>query len=98
MQAPQARESFEFGGRFVWEPDEETIRNANLTRFMEMHEIPDYGTLMQRSTDDVGWFTASVLNFLKIEFYEPYRTVVDLSRGIQLPEWCVGGNGEENWR
>ena len=46
---------------------------------------------MGRSTEDVPWFTEAVLKFLDIQFYEPYQKVVDLSRGIAWPEWCVGG-------
>ena len=29
--------------------------------------------------------------FLDIRFYQPYTQVVDLSRGIAWPRWCVGG-------
>ena len=29
--------------------------------------------------------------FLNIEFYEPYEQVVDLSKGIAWPKWCVNG-------
>jgi acetyl-CoA synthetase len=46
---------------------------------------------MKRSTEDVAWFTDALLKYLEIEFYEPYSQVVDLSGGIQLPKWCVGG-------
>ncbi|NPA31674.1 MAG: AMP-binding protein, partial [Chloroflexi bacterium] len=58
---------------------------------MRRHNIPDYDTLMQRSTDDIAWFTEAVLDYLGIEFYEPYTQIVDLSRGPQWPRWCVGG-------
>ncbi|GAB4425868.1 MAG: AMP-binding protein [Anaerolineales bacterium] len=82
---------FNFGGQIVWTPDYETIKHANLTHFMRQHEIKDFGELMRRSTDDVAWFTESVLQFLDLQFYEPYSQVVDLSEGIQFPKWCVGG-------
>jgi len=84
-------DSFEFGGDIVWEPTPDYIERANLTRFMRQHGIKDFSELMQRSTEEVAWFTESVLKFLNIEFYEPYSQVVDLSEGIQFPKWCVGG-------
>lgn len=84
-------DSFEFGGNIVWEPTTDYIEHANLTRFMEQHGIKNFDELMRRSTEDVAWFTDAVLKFLDIQFYEPYSRVVDLSEGIQFPEWCVGG-------
>ena len=84
-------ESFEFGGEIIWRPTADYIENANLTHFMRQHEIKDFGELMRRSTEDVAWFTDAVLQFLNIQFYEPYSKVIDLSEGIQYPKWCVGG-------
>ncbi len=84
-------EQFTFGGEIVWRPSREHIEHANLTKFMRLHGIKDFDELMQRSTGDVPWFTEAVLKFLDIQFYAPYSNVVDLSDGIQLPRWCVGG-------
>nr|KXH71728.1 MAG: AMP-dependent synthetase [Candidatus Thorarchaeota archaeon SMTZ1-45] len=85
------KETFEFGGEIVWRPTSEHVEKANLTRFMKLHEIEDFDELMQRSTEDVAWFTDALLKFLNIEFYEPYDQVVDLSNGIAWPRWCVNG-------
>jgi acetyl-CoA synthetase len=57
---------------------------------MDRHAIATFDELMQRSTADIRWFWEAVFEDLKLEFYEPYTQVVDLSRGIQWPEWCVG--------
>ncbi|MBI3166975.1 MAG: AMP-binding protein [Chloroflexi bacterium] len=84
-------EQFTFGGEIVWSPAQEQVEGANLTAFMRMWGIRDFEALMQKSTGDVAWFTEAVLKFLDIQFYEPYSKVVDLSAGIQLPKWCVGG-------
>jgi acetyl-CoA synthetase len=84
-------QSFEFGGKIVWQPTPDYVERAHLTHFMRQHNIENFDTLMQRSTDDVAWFTEAVLKYLQIEFYEPYTQVVDLSSGIQWPHWCLGG-------
>jgi acetyl-CoA synthetase len=84
-------EQFTFGGDIVWRPTQAHIERAHLTSFMRQNEIADFDTLMKRSTEDVAWFTDALLKYLDIEFYEPYSQVVDLSGGIQLPKWCVGG-------
>ncbi len=84
-------DKFDFGGEIVWRPNKDYIENARLTAFMQTHKIPSIEELMKRSTQDVAWFTEAVLNFLDIQFYEPYSNVVDLKKGIAWPEWCVGG-------
>ena len=84
-------DSFTFGGDIVWRPTREHIERAHLTAFMRQHGIENFDALMKRSTEDVAWFTDAVLKYLDIQFCEPYSQAVDLSNGIQLPKWCVGG-------
>ncbi len=84
-------EHFDFGGPIVWRPSAAEIERARLTEFMRRHGIADFAALMRRSTEDVAWFTAAVLDFLDIRFKQPYTEVVDLSEGIAWPKWCVGG-------
>lgn len=82
---------FSFGGPVVWEPSSEYIQRAHLTRFMREHGLPNFDSLMARSTQDVAWFSEAVLQYLDIRFAKPYSQVVDVSRGIAWPQWCVGG-------
>ena len=84
-------EKFDFGGEIVWRPTEEQIARSHLKRFMDLHALPSFDALMARSTADVAWFTEAVLAYLDIQFQRPYSQIVDLSRGIQWPEWCVDG-------
>jgi acetyl-CoA synthetase len=84
-------ESFDFGGQVVWQPTPDYAENAHLTRFMRQHGLGDFDALLRRSTQDVAWFTAAVLDYLDIRFYQPYSQVVDLSRGVAWPRWCVDG-------
>ena len=83
------KENFKFGGSVVWKPSKDNVERANLTRFMKLHGIETFDELQQRSTEDVGWFTDAILKFLDIQFYQSYSEVVDLSRGIVWPRWCV---------
>ncbi len=84
-------EQFEFGGEIVWRPTEDYVADAHLTQFMRRHGISDFAALIRRANEDVSWFTAAVLDYLDIRFYRPFEQVVDLSAGIELPRWCVGG-------
>ncbi|HEY6168300.1 MAG TPA: AMP-binding protein [Verrucomicrobiae bacterium] len=84
-------ETFDFGGEIVWRPTPGLIAQSNLKRFMDRHGIASLDELQRRSTTDIAWFWDAVLRDLDIRFYEPYSRVVDLSRGIEWPEWCVSG-------
>ena len=80
---------FPFNQSIVWRPDEEYLGRSRLKRFMDRHGLSTVEELMERSTTDLDWFWEATFEDLGIEFYEPYTQVVDLSRGIQWPTWCV---------
>ena len=84
-------EKFEFGGEIVWRPTPELIAQSHLKRFMERQGIGSLDELMRRSSSDIAWFWEAVLQELDIQFYSPYSRIVDLSRGLPWPHWCVGG-------
>ncbi|GGK25401.1 acetyl-CoA synthetase [Caldalkalibacillus thermarum] len=75
----------------AWEPSEEQIKDANLTRFLKQHGLEDLAQLLKKSTEDLEWFYEAVLKALHIKWHHPYRQVVDLSKGMQWPRWFVGG-------
>ncbi|MBI4501559.1 MAG: AMP-binding protein [Gemmatimonadetes bacterium] len=75
----------------AWRPDEATRRRARLTHFLEFCKLESFEQMYRRSIEDVAWFTDALLRYLEIPFDPPYARVVDLSRGIAWPRWCVGG-------
>jgi acetyl-CoA synthetase len=75
----------------AWEPDEQTRRRAQLTRFIEACGLSTFDELYRYSIDDIAGFTEKVIRFLDIRFHKPYERILDLSKGIQWPQWCVGG-------
>jgi acetyl-CoA synthetase len=83
--------SFDFGGEIIWRPTPELIAQSRLQQFMDEHGLTSFDELWQRSTTDLDWFWNAVLRSLDIQFYEPYSQVVDLSKGIEWPVWCVDG-------
>jgi acetyl-CoA synthetase len=83
--------SFDFGGEIVWRPTPELIAQSRLKQFMNRYEIASFDELLRYSTSDLDWFWDATLKFLDIQFYQPYSQVVNLSKGIEWPQWCVGG-------
>jgi acetyl-CoA synthetase len=75
----------------VWSPSGDYVERANITRFMRRHGISSYRELVRRSQDDVEWFWDAVVRDLGVEFYEPYRQVLDVSSGKPWARWFAGG-------
>jgi acetyl-CoA synthetase len=82
---------FDFGGDIAWRPTAEYRDRSRLAAFIARHGLASLDGLQRRSVEDPEWFWRAVLDDLHVEFYEPYRQVVDLSRGVPWPRWCVGG-------
>ncbi|MDD5369997.1 MAG: AMP-binding protein [Anaerolineaceae bacterium] len=76
---------------YFWYPTPEIANNAHLFHFMQANGLSDFYSLLNRSTEDVPWFTRALLEYLDIRFYQPYSRVLDLSRGPEWPQWCVDG-------
>ena len=74
----------------VWRPDAATVARANVTRLLERAGIADYAELVRRSAEEPEWFWPIAIEDLGLEFTEPWRQVIDLSRGVEWATWFVG--------
>ena len=81
---------FESSSEIAWRPSADIVARSRLKAFMDRHGIGTLAQLQSRSTADIEWFWEAIFRELDIEFYQPYERVVDLSRGIAWPRWCVG--------
>ncbi len=84
--------------RVVHEPTREFVESTNVHAFMESYGIGSYEELIERTTTDLGdgesgvdWFWDELVDYLGIEFYEPYEAVRDDTDGPQFSEWYPGG-------
>src|SRR5438105_4847777 len=68
-----------------------TIARANATRLLERAGVSDYHELVRRSAEEPDWFWPIVVEDLGLEFAEPWRHVVDTSRGPEWATWFIGG-------
>lgn len=75
----------------IWRPPRELIEKSNVMRFMRRNGIKTYEDLVRRSAEELEWFWDAVVKDLKIEFFQPYDKVLDLSKGIPWARWFVGG-------
>ncbi|MFQ5921128.1 MAG: AMP-binding protein, partial [Nitrososphaerales archaeon] len=75
----------------AFRPSSDLARKSNITRFMKSNSISDYARLIRRSAEDIEWYWDAVNKDLKIDWFEPYTQVLDLSKGVPWAEWFVGG-------
>ncbi len=75
----------------AWEPSQEVIEKAQLTKFMKQIGVSSWDELYEKSIKDVEAFTEEVLKFLDIKFEPPYEQLLDTSDGLEWSKWCVGG-------
>ncbi|MEM3536301.1 MAG: acetoacetate--CoA ligase [Candidatus Bathyarchaeia archaeon] len=80
----------------LWTPSEETIKNANITRFIKFvnrkyHlKIDSYNQLYQWSIENIPDFWAAVWDFMEIKASRKYDLVVDSLNKFPGANWFVG--------
>jgi acetyl-CoA synthetase len=73
----------------AWTPTPEVIERAQLTKFMQQVGVSTWDELYQYSVRDVEKFTEEVIKFLDIKFDPPYEKLLDLSNGVEFPNWLL---------
>ena len=74
-----------------WRPSKEIIAESAMRAFLDRVALADLDALNRKADADPAWFWDAALEFMDMRFYRPYDRVLDQSRGVQWPEWCVGG-------
>ncbi|MFP9193314.1 AMP-binding protein [Natrialbaceae archaeon A-CW1-1] len=82
----------------VHEPSRAFVESTNVWAFMEDHDVEDYDDLINRTTTDRGdgesgieWFWDELVDYLELDFYQPYDRVRDDADGPQFTDWYPGG-------
>jgi acetyl-CoA synthetase len=75
----------------VWTPAPEFVEATNVQRLIRTLGFPTFDELLIASQNDPAWFWDSVVEDLGIEFFEPYTSVLDVTKGPEWAEWFVGG-------
>jgi acetyl-CoA synthetase len=81
----------------VWTPTDDVLEQANVVRLMRRQGVSDYAELVRRSIDNPEWFWPAAIEDLGLEFFEPWTTVVDATRGPEWATWFDGGTLNIAW-
>ncbi|HEU5329248.1 MAG TPA: AMP-binding protein, partial [Thermomicrobiales bacterium] len=79
----------------VWRPNDDYVRRSRLRRFMNAQGVASFEALLERAATDPAWFWDATIKDLDLQFYTPYTSVLDQSRGLPWTTWFPGG--EYNW-
>lgn len=74
----------------VWTPDEALLRSSNWARLFRETGVAGIEELNARASRDPEWFWNALIRFQQFPFLKSYEKVLDLSGGIEFPDWCVG--------
>jgi acetyl-CoA synthetase len=80
----------------AWRPEPEVAGASALAGFMRHVGIDradplGYEQLLKFAQMQPNDFWTALIRHMDLRFYQPYRSVVDTSAGIEWAKWCVGG-------
>jgi acetyl-CoA synthetase len=75
----------------IWEPSREFIERTNVWRFMQRLGFSDREAFLRFGREDPERFWDELMREMRVEWFEPYRQVLDASRGPEWAQWFVGG-------
>jgi acetyl-CoA synthetase len=75
----------------IWEPSPEFIEQTNVWRFMQRLGFSDREEFLHFSRDAPEHFWNETVREIGVEWFEPYRQVMDTSRGPEWARWFIGG-------
>ncbi|MEZ5741497.1 MAG: AMP-binding protein [Burkholderiaceae bacterium] len=64
---------------------------SQLAKFFLQHDLADYDAMRERAAADPEWFWPAVMEFHQLHFFKPFDRLLDLSKGPQWAQWCIGG-------
>lgn len=73
----------------AWEPTADFIGTTNLAWLMQRAGVDSYEALHQWSVQNREDFWVTVIERLKIRFQKQFGHVLDLSNGVENPQWLV---------
>src|SRR5262245_33599049 len=75
----------------IWEPSHEFIERTNIRRFMQKLGFQDREAFLRFSREEPELFWDAMVRDLGIDWFEPYREVLDISLGPEWSKWFTGG-------
>ena len=75
----------------IWQPSRDFIESTNVWLFMRRLGFDDREDFLRFSREQPELFWDEIMREMCVEWFEPYRQVVDMSRGPEWSQWFLGG-------
>jgi acetyl-CoA synthetase len=75
----------------MWQPTREQIERTNVWRFIQRLGLADREAFLRFSVNEPERFWDELMSEMRVEWFEPYRQVIDASRGPEWTQWFTGG-------
>ena len=75
----------------IWEPSRDFVERTNVWRFLRRLGFSDGESFLRFSREEPERFWDELMREMRVEWFEPYRQVVDLSRGPEWARWFLPG-------
>ena len=76
---------------WIWEPTEDWIRATNVWRFMQRLGIHDREEFLRFSVSQRELFWTELEREIRINWFQPYSQVLDVSKGVEHARWFTDG-------
>ena len=75
----------------IWEPSAEFVERTNVWRFLRRLGFSHREEFLSFSRDEPERFWDELMREMRVEWFHPYRQVMDLSAGPEWAQWFCGG-------
>jgi acetyl-CoA synthetase len=75
----------------IWNPTQAWIESTNVWRFMQRLGFHDREAFLRFSRENPERFWDEMMREMGVEWFEPYRQVLDARNGPEWAQWFVGG-------
>ena len=76
--------------KISWTPSKKIIKSSNIYTMLQKHSFKDYHDFWKWSVQEKAAFWEETVKNLGIQFKKPYTTLLDISNGIEDPQWLKG--------
>ena len=75
-----------------WKPTEKIITQSNIFKMMQINGFDNYQSFWRWSVDQKKIFWSQTIDNLNIKFKKKYKTILDISKGVEHPQWLKGAS------
>jgi acetyl-CoA synthetase len=76
---------------YIWKPPREVIEESNVKEYLDKKNYKSYKDFVKYSCENIRKFWSEIIEPLNIEFFEDYKEVLDISKGVEWARWFIGG-------